>query len=359
MKFIYPVYNPHQSVLDAAKDWGIENTTEDLASVLAQPYRVAAVRVMFDEPSIYNYDPAAASLDLTQFDLVLISDAEYLRCTDIIQWINRKGIRNWLLAKGGQDPSDPEDDRILYRPFWLDRFLEVNQYQDTRVAHKPFLFDSLMGARRPHRDYVMLAATQSGLAQSSIINYRTGFFGDVIDGQTREFKEIFPETGLNWPYVSPNLDPSWEVASSVDNTISFISPVEIYRRCRYTIVTETLGTGDQFFFSEKSMKVLFNQRVFVMFGNAFFLQRLRDLGFETFGNIIDETYDSNLIDKERFKLAMQQVHVLSWENPDHVYELARPALEHNHHHMSQLLRNSRQEMHRMISQCVPAQYLST
>lgn len=359
MKFLYPVYNPHKSVLDAAKDWGIENTTEDLATALAQPYRVAAVRVMFDDPNIYSYDPVAADLDLTQFDLVLISDAEYIRCKEIIQWIDRKGIQNWLLAKGGQDPSDPDNDRVIYRPFWLERFLDVNHYQDTRAAHKPFLFDSLMGARRPHRDYVMMAATQSGLVQSSIINYRDVFFGGVIDNQTREFAKIFPETSLNWPYVSPNLDPTWEVADSIDNTMSFISPVEIYRRCRYTIVTETLGKGEQFFFSEKSMKVLFNQRVFVMFGNTFFLQRLRNLGFETFGNIIDETYDSNTIDKERFKLAMQQVHALSWENPDHVYELARPTLEHNHHHMSQLLRNNKQEMHRMISQCVPAQYLST
>jgi hypothetical protein len=359
MIFRYPVYNPHRNVLDAAKDWGIHNTTEDLAVALSQPYRVAIVRVMFNDPLIYNYNPADADLDLEQFDLVLISDAEYIKCTDILAWIKSLNIKNWLLAKGGQDPGDPVDDRILYRPFWLERFLDINQYQETKQPNKPFLFDCLMGARRPHRDYAMMAMTQSGLEQRSIVNYRTGFFGDIIDGQTREFAAIFPETGLNWPWVSPNLDPAWEVASTVDNTISFISPVEIYRRCRYSIVSETLGTGDQFFFSEKTMKVLFNQRVFVMFGNAFFLQRLRALGFETFGNVIDETYDHNVIDCERFKLAMQQAHLLSWENPDHVYELAKLALAHNHDHMYQLLRNNKQKMHSMLELCVPKQHQLT
>jgi hypothetical protein len=96
-----------------------------------------------------------------------------------------------------------------------------------------------------------------------------------------------------------------------------------------------------------------------MFGNAFFLQRLRDLGFETFGNVIDETYDHNVIDCERFKLAMQQAHLLSWENSDHVYELAKSTLAHNHNHMYQLLRSNKEKMHSMLEQCVPTQHQLT
>ena len=358
MKFRYPVYNPHRTVLDAAADWHFEYHTQDLSLALTQPYRVAAVRVMFDDPMVYSYDSATANLDLDQFDLVVLSDAEYSRSDDIVRWINTKGIKNWVLAKGGQDANDADHERILYRPFWLRRFLQVNQYQDSWAAHKPFQFESLMGARRPHRDYVMMSTTQSGLDQHSIINYRDVFTGNVIDGQTREFAAIFPETKVNWPYVSPNLDTAWEVAPNVDNTVSFISPVEIYRRCRYSIVTETLGTGEQFFFSEKSMKVLFNHRVFVMFGNAFFLQRLRDLGFETFGSIIDETYDRNTIDSERFKLAMRQVHILSWENPDHVYAQASKILKHNHNHMYHLVEQNRDSMLQLLQQHIPIQHWS-
>jgi hypothetical protein len=51
--------------------------------------------------------------------------------------------------------------------------------------------------------------------------------------------------------------------------------------------------------------------------------------------------------------------LLSWENPDHVYELAKSALVHNHDHMYQLLRNNKQKMHSMLEQCVPTQHQLT
>lgn len=356
MIFSYVVYNPHHEIVDVAQDWNLTNTTTDIAVALAQPYRVAAVRHGFNNPAVYSYNPELANIDLTLFDLVLISDAEYHSVPDTLEWIKSLGISNWLLAKGGYNPLDPVDDRIIYRPFWLARFLEVNTYEDSREANKPFIFDALMGARRPHRDYVMMSATQSGLEQKSIFNYRTVFPGNVFDGQTREFAAMFPETKVNWPWVSPNLDPAWEVAGNIDNTISFISPVEIYRRCRYTIVTETLSTGPQLFFSEKTMKVLFNQRVFVMFAPPFFLQHLRDLGFQTFGSILDETYDTITIDSERLKLAMQQAHLLSWEDPDHVYAQAADILKHNQDRMCSLHAEKQQEMHRLLQQHIPPQH---
>ncbi len=358
MTFAYTVYNPHHEIVDVAKDWGISNTTTDITVALAQPYRVAAVRLRFNDPYMYDYRAELANIDLKDFDLVLISDAEYHSVPASLEWIQSLGIKNWLFAKGGFNPNDPEHDRVMYRPYWLSRFLEVNTYQDSRAAHKPFMFDALMGARRPHRDYVMMSATQSGLESKSIFNYRTVFPGNVFDGQTREYAAIFPETKVNWPWVSPNLDPAWEVAGNIDNTVSFISPVEIYRRCRYTIVTETLCTGPQLFFSEKSMKVLFNQRVFVMFAPSFFLQHLRDLGFKTFNGIIDETYDTITIDSERFKLAMQQAHLLSWENPNDIDALVSEIVDHNHHRMSQLHREKQQEIRCLMQKHIPVQHWS-
>lgn len=358
MIFRYPVYNPHIDVLDVAKDWYFEHQTNDILLVLAQPYKVAAVRVLFDDVNIYSYDRNTADIDLSPFDLVVISDAEYFRSDDILKWIERKGIKQWVLAKGGKDPADLDHSRVLYRPYWLRRFLEINQYQETNVANKPFVFESLMGARRPHRDYVMLAATQSGIDQHSIVTYRDVFHGNLINDQNKEFAALFPETTLNWPYISPNLDPAWEVAAKVDNTMSFISPVEIYRRCNYSVVTETLGTGQQFFLSEKTMKALFNKRVFVMFGNVLFLQRLRELGFKTFDTIIDETYDTNNIDAMRFELAMQQVHALRQQQPKQVYSQVNDILEHNHNHMYSLVDQCKANMLALLQQHIPAQHWS-
>lgn len=358
MNFRYPVYNPHISVLNVAKDWYFEHSTTDICLALVQPYKVAAVRVLFDDPSIYSYDPHTANIDLSEFDLVVLSDAEYVKAEHITTWISHKGIKHWVLAQGGKHPDDTDSTRIIYRPYWLRRFLDINQYQETSAVNKPFLFESLMGSRRPHRDYVLMAATQSGLDQHSIITYRDVFAGNVTDGQTREFAAVFPETEVNWPYISPNLEHEWEVAPNVDHTMSFISPVEIYRRCRYSIVTETLGCGEQFFFSEKTMKVLFNKRVFVMISNHKFLHQLKQLGFRTFDNIIDETYDIKRIDSQRFKLAMHQVHALSWKNPDQVYHQTRDILDHNHNHLYRLVETIKSDMLQLLHNTIPTQHWS-
>lgn len=358
MTFPYTVYTPHYQIIDVAKDWGLKNTTTDRSVALAQPYRVAAVRLRFNDPTIYSYDPELANIELSDFDLVLISDAEYYKLPESLEWIQSLGIKNWLFAKGGFHPDDPKHKRVMYRPYWLSHFMELNIYRDLGVtaAQKPFMFDALLGSRRPHRDYVMLNATQSGLEQKSIFNYRTVFPGNVIDRQSKEYAELFPETDLNWPWISPNLNPAWEVASEIDNTLSFISPIEIYRRCRYTIVTETLSTGSQLFFSEKSMKALFNHRVFVMFAPPFFLQHLRELGFKTFDGIIDETYDTKVVDSRRFQMAMRQAHLLSWQDPDHIYALASGIVDHNHRRMTELLREKRQEMRNLMQQYIPAEH---
>jgi len=66
MIFRYPVYNPHRSVLDAAKDWGIHNTTEDLtvAGTLTTDLQVAIsttdadfiVKIIDVFPDGFTYD---------------------------------------------------------------------------------------------------------------------------------------------------------------------------------------------------------------------------------------------------------------------------------------------------------------
>jgi hypothetical protein len=76
-------------------------------------------------------------------------------------------------------------------------------------------------------------------------------------------------------------------------------PYEMYRRTNYTVICETLGTADTFFFSEKTTKPLLGRRLFVMFGAVGFLKNLRRLGFETFGRVINEHYDTIENPKER------------------------------------------------------------
>lgn len=356
-EFRYKVYNPCWQSVDCAADWGFHphEVTTDLAVSLQQDYRVAAVRPFYNRTWIFSYDPAVCHADLSKFDLVLISDPEYFSQQEIEQWCRENQIKNYAIALGGYHENNCLDhSRMLYRNFYIERFVKNNTFVDTSGFAKPYFFDALLGARRPHRDYVMLALTKNRLLERCIVTYRDCFPGNVINDQNQEFANDFAGTPLQWPYVSPHLDPDWEVAATINNQISFIVPEKIYQHCYYSILTETLGTGGAFFMSEKTIKALFAKRIFVLFGNQYHLRRLREQGFQTFSSVIDEKYDTCDLDFERFYLAMNQVEYLSQQDPVAVQRALQPVLDHNHARLVEMITQDRQRTRQLAQANSPA-----
>lgn len=350
--FDLPVYDPCAGTFSAAADWGLTGT-QDLDTVLAQPYRIVGVRPCFNEPHIFGYN-SNITVDFEQFDLVLVSDIEYTSIQEIKTWLTRNGVENYLLALGGQVDTDQFcNDRMVYRYHWASQYTLRDTYINTDAAVKPYMFDVLLGARRPHRDYVMLAMTAAGMIDSSIVTYRDCFVGHQVNHQSQEFAELFSNTPLQYPYVSPVLDPIWEVQDQLTNNISYSIPVEIFRRCHYSVITETLGTGSSFFFSEKSAKAMFARRLFVAFSNANYYARLRELGYATFGSVIDESFDSDAIDHRRFSKTIEQMKYLASQNPGQILAKVRPELEHNHNQLHRMIQQTRTQMIDLLQSQIP------
>ena len=100
--FRYPTYNPCADTVDVAKDWlRFPHTTGDYELALSQPYRIAAVTPFYNDPTFINYNPNVPTVDLSVFDLVLVSDPEYYTQAEILAWIKQQGIKNYLVALGG------------------------------------------------------------------------------------------------------------------------------------------------------------------------------------------------------------------------------------------------------------------
>jgi hypothetical protein len=59
--------------------------------------------------------------------------------------------------------------------------------------------------------------------------------------------------------------------------------------------------------TEKPLKPLVNLHPFVALGNPGSLAQLRSFGFQTFGSVIDESYDDEPIPRRRFDRAYAQV----------------------------------------------------
>lgn len=353
IKFKYPIWNPAVSAIDVAADWGAHlfPYTADKTTVLQQPMRVAAVPVLFDQPESWTFDPSISPEDLSKFDLVLFSDPEYTPVDRVKTWIRSLSVNSWLLATSAWTTSDHS---TIYRPYYIRPYLARNESHKATAADKPYLFDALLGARRPHRDYVIQALDTVGLLDQSIVTYRDCFPGQIINQLSEQVSAAWPHASLRWPYVSPHLDPSWEVAAAINNQCSFICPREIFARSWYSIICETLYTGSDFFLSEKSIKAMHAGRVFVLFGPCNYLATLRAHGFATFTGIIDETYDSDARDLWRYRKAMSQVMQLAWfEDPREVYQAAAPRLQQNQDRLAELEQKRERDLAKALRQVIP------
>jgi hypothetical protein len=194
----------------------------------------------------------------------------------------------------------------------------------------------------------------NNMLDSSIVTYRDVFGGIISDDPITanavwaQFKQP-----VTYPYVSPNLDPAWEVDAPITNTISSIVPWNIYQLTRYSIIAETQYNKNAFFLSEKTAKAIVATRIFIIVGAQHYLKNLRALGFQTFGHIIDESYDEIADDVSRYRAAMDQARRLSQMDYAQTQLLAQSQVDHNFQRLKELPDETRKLMLNLVSTACP------
>ena len=93
-----------------------------------------------------------------------------------------------------------------------------------------------------------------------------------------------------------------------------------------------------------------------MFAPMHTLKFLRELGFQTFDSIIDESYDDCDDIVERFCRAFDQVEYLCTLDPLEVMSATEHIREHNHNHLYVYRKKIKNQMHQMILDKIPEQH---
>jgi hypothetical protein len=332
-----------------AVEWGFGyDQIVDLATALAQPHRIAVMPVFYSLPNKHEYNTEFMQLPLHQFDLVLFTDIEWHSKKELTEWIETTGVENWLLHTAGVWLDEPEHPRVIYRPAWSFNFLRWNQPRPDFPVERPYAFECLLGARREHRDFAMLSMQRSGLLEQSIVTYRDLFVGHWIDSTPERVANVFTDTALQYPYVSPNLNPEWEVKQNMDNSVSGLVPWEIYNRTWFSVVCETMGKDRIFLSAEKTAKCFQARRLFVVLAIQGFLQQYRDWGFETFGDVIDESYDTESDDIRRWSRAFEQVEYLCTQPLASLLQKLQPRLDHNCNRLYEFEKEKTQELQNFV-----------
>lgn len=92
---------------------------------------------------------------------------------------------------------------------------------------------------------------------------------------------------------------------------------------------------DMFFMSEKIFKPLIKKQPFILISKPHYLKNLKELGFKTFGEFWDESYDSEEMGDERlskiFKI-IKEINNKDISELETTYKKMIPILEHNFRH---------------------------
>jgi hypothetical protein len=210
-------------------------------------------------------------------------------------------------------------------------YREIPQTLASLTPHlpKPRYFDALLGTEKLHRKFVW---------------DRAHVMNDKI------ITTMFPEHGRSG--VDARNDPSSYICEpdfefledhdyhGINQQVKYhghyipmscIIPISVYNQTAYSIVAETGATNGIHMFTEKIAKPMIARRLFVVFAGRGYLRRLRQAGFRTFHDIIDESYDDVEDDIMRWSRAFDQVRYLCNQDQASILHAITPIVDHNHH----------------------------
>jgi hypothetical protein len=101
------------------------------------------------------------------------------------------------------------------------------------------------------------------------------------------------------------------------------------------VPTETVYFGNRLHITEKTFKAIALEMPFVLMAPAGSLEYMRSYGFQTFGNIFNESYDEETDDILRVEKVVQllkDLDNLSVKERQHIHRACLPIVEHNYNH---------------------------
>lgn len=133
-----------------------------------------------------------------------------------------------------------------------------------------------------------------------------------------------------WSYVQRGYTMTNDTTEPLNFWYRYINP-DWYDQCCFSVVAESLAdpisTGRRPFITEKTWKAVGMQHPFMIVGEPGTLDHMHDLGFETFENLWDESYDHTQDIKQR--VAQVVANVVQYKKQP-LDNLTLQKIQHNH-----------------------------
>ena len=230
---------------------------------------------------------------------------------------------------------EKDDNRIVTStPFVYSQIVRQPRLGNTFVRDKDFLLLTVITANRPHRHIFYEQIKQTDLLSNYIGNI-TDVWGEVYPKHQRWQSEEHIQSQSDEqkiteiPFVENPIGTTTYVAGISEVMPAGIIPWDLYHQSHYEVVLETYHS-DYTYYTEKALRPISAEHPFVVVSNPDFYKCLHNHGFETFGDIIDESfaYEQDL-DTRISKL----INTMKDLDPREFYELSKEKCTHNYNNL--------------------------
>lgn len=301
---------------------------------------VAQIRQLVDQAHIILSNPAEGS------------DTLRTHCTSV--WnVDDLVHANKLLLIGGGD-MDHSWTCLQYDSF-LPKILdyEENLRECSRVneiynkTHKPYKFLFLNGRSRSHRQYLINRFSNSQLLDRSIwtnldikngpINYldpiyEVDQYSNNVNQETSDQFVKYNLFGGEWGEIYLKAEP--------------------YIDSYFSVVTETVFTYPYSFRTEKIWKPIAMGHPFIAVANQGYYRDMHNLGFRTFGHVIDESFDSIENNQERLERIAAVIEDLCQQDLASFLKECYNVCKYNQQHLAEMSQQVRLEFPQRFKQFI-------
>jgi hypothetical protein len=266
-------------------------------------------------------------------DLIFLVESEN-PCENIKDYIN---LDKLVFVSPGVTNDSIVNNKIIFKPTWFE--IPVTLYKQlsgilnslTPYSSKPKFFDALLGVGKPHRDLIYDSFDKYNLTNKNVINYHQRY----SEPEKNSSFILEPGTSRSFAGVSnEDLKNAYSVVHveyhGILTHLACIISISIYNQTAYSIVAETNCDNEFHLFTEKITKPILGRRLFVVFAGQGYLKSLKSIGFKTFSDVIDESYDSIIDPTQRWNMAFDQVRELCNRDQQEVLAKIRPIVDHNY-----------------------------
>jgi hypothetical protein len=219
--------------------------------------------------------------------------------------------------------------------FYFGPLRKILEKQLIPFAPKPYMFDVMYGQSRTHKDFTRQKLLTHNDQFYQTPNFLRPKFDQINQAYNFDRKDLWEDE------IVLSTDHDYE-CSYYGHTmlVTFVVPFKIYNKTAYSLVCETDYSNEFSFFTEKIVKPILAHRLFIVISGQHYLKNLQTLGFKTFDNIIDESYDSVEDPVTRWTMAIDQAIELSKQNQQSILKKIIPIALHNFNNLHSLFKEN-------------------